>query len=687
MVKRRQSRIKNYFAENRLFSVRSIVAGLVAAVLLSLVGLRLFYLQVLRHDYYATLSQGNRIRTEPIPPSRGLRLDRHGVVLADNLPAFQIELVREQVGDTKALDATLASLVGIGLLRPEEIPNIRRTVLLHKVYESVPVKLQLTESEMALFAVHRYQFTGVDIRTRLARHYPLGSTAVHAIGYVSAINEQDLKTIDSAEYAGTSLIGKLGVEAAYEKELHGKPGFREILVNAAGRPVDKQGEYTPHLDVRPPVAGDDLVLGMDIRVQRAAEDALAGHRGAVVALDPKTGDVIALASLPGFDPNGFVRGLTVAEYTKLRDDIDIPLLNRALRGAYPPGSTVKPLYALALQHYGVFTPEQEEFCPGFFILPGSSNKYRDDKKHGFLNMRQAIAQSCDVYFYRAAEHLGIDRMSEFMKTFGYGSLTGIDIPGEKAGLYASPEWKRHAFKRRADQVWFPGETISMGIGQGPITVTPLQQAHFAGEIAERGQVIPMPRMVSAVRAAGSDQIVRRAPELGKPIDIATTDQWNVVTDGMVGVMYGPGGTAFASGVGSKYKIAGKTGTAQVYTIKQTDSTRAKIADERRRDHAWFIAFAPVEDPKIAVAVLVENGGFGAAAAAPIARKVLDAYLLESDPAEPQKPDEAPVQVAPGIATTQVAPGSGTSSTSPSIAALPVAPSVAAAPTSQPPAAL
>ena len=649
MVKSRQSRIKNYFAENRLFSVRSIVAGLIAAVLLLLVGTRLFYLQVLRHDYYATLSQGNRIRTEPIPPSRGLILDRHGVVLADNLPAFQIELVREQVGDTKALDATLASLVSIGLLRPEEVPNIRRTVLLHKVYESVPVKLQLTEEEMALFAVHRYQLTGVDIRTRLARHYPLGATAVHAIGYVSAINEQDLKQIDSAEYAGTSLIGKLGVEAAYEKQLHGKPGFREILVNAAGRPVDKQGEYTPHLDVRPPVAGDDLVLGMDIRVQKVAEDALAGHRGAVVALDPKTGDVIALASLPGFDPNGFVRGLSVAEYTALRDDIDIPLLNRALRGAYPPGSTVKPLYALALQHYGVFTPEQEEFCPGFFTLPGSSNKYRDDKKHGFLNMRQAIAESCDVYFYRAAEHMGIDRMAEFMKTFGYGSPTGIDIPGEKAGLYASPEWKRHAFKRRADQVWFPGETISMGIGQGPITVTPLQQAHFAAEIAERGQVIAAPRMVSAVRAAGSDQIVRRQAQLEKPIDIATSAQWDVVTDGMVGVMYGPGGTAFASGVGSKYKIAGKTGTAQVYTIKQTDSTRAKISDERRRDHAWFIAFAPVEDPKIAVAVLVENGGFGAAAAAPIARKVLDAYLLGPDP-DTKKSDEPAVRVAPGIAS-------------------------------------
>jgi penicillin-binding protein 2 len=641
MVRTRQSRIKNYFAENRLFAVRSVVAGLLAGALLLLVGTRLFYLQVLKYDYYSTLSQGNRIRTEPIPPSRGLILDRHGVVLADNLPAFQIELVREQVGDAKSLDATLATLVSIGLLRPEEVSNIRRTVSLHKVYESVPIKLQLTEEEMALFAVHRYQFSGVDIRTRLARHYPLGQSAVHAIGYVSAINEQDLKQIDSDEYAGTSLIGKLGVEAAYEHQLHGKRGSREILVNAAGRPVDKQGEYAPHLEVRPPIAGDDLILGLDIRVQKVAEDALAGKRGSVVALDPKTGDVIALASMPGFDPNGFVRGLSVAEYDTLQNDIDKPLLNRALRGAYPPGSTVKPLYALAALKYNILTPLQPEFCAGVFTLPGSSHQYRDDKKHGSLDMRRAIAESCDVYFYRVAERLGIERMADFMKAFGYGSLTGIDIPGEKAGLYASPEWKRHAFKRAADQVWFTGETISMGIGQGAITVTPLQQAHIAAEIAERGQIIATPRLVSALRTAGSSTIVPRSPRLMKPIDIATDEQWSVVHDGMMGAV-SPGGTAYASGVGAKYKFAGKTGTAQVFTIKQTENTRAKILDERKRDHSWFIAYAPVEDPKIAVAVLVENGGFGASVAAPIARKVLDAYLLGVEPAaDPKTPVVVP----------------------------------------------
>ena len=639
MVKSRRAQIKNSFAENRLFTVRSIVAGILASVFLLTVAGRLFYLQVLRYQYYSELSQGNRIRTEPIPPSRGLILDRNGLVLADNQPAFNLELVREQVGNMKAVDATLAQLVSIGVIRAEEVNAIHRTVQSHKVYESVPVKLQMDEEEMARFAVHRFQFSGVDIHPRLARHYPLKEMGVHAIGYVSAINDEDLKSIDSAEYAGTSLIGKLGVERAYEAQLHGKPGFREILVNAAGRPVERVGEYAPDLKSRAPVAGDDLVLGMDLRVQRVAEEALAGKRGSVVAIDPKNGDIIALASTPGFDPNDFVKGLSVAQYGALASDIDVPLLNRALRGAYPPGSTVKPLYALAAQKYGIISPLQTQYCPGYFQLPGSSNKYRDDEVHHSVDMRTAIARSCDVYFYRVAQKMGIDRMHEFMSAFGYGQLTGIDIPGEKPGLYASPEWKRHVFKKKADQVWFPGETISMGIGQGPINVTPLQQAHFAAEIAERGAIVATPRLVVATRVAGSDVIKPRSPQLMKPIDIATDEEWSVVFDGMEGAV-GPSGTAHVAGAGTKYRWAGKTGTAQVVTVKQTESTKHVEADERKREHAWFIAFGPVDDPKIAIAVLVENAGFGATNAAPIARKVLDAYLLGPDAVEAKKPAPA-----------------------------------------------
>jgi penicillin-binding protein 2 len=619
-----RDQVKNYYAETRVFVDRSIAAGIIALLLLLVVSGRLFYLQVLKHDYYSTLSQGNRIRIEPVPPRRGLILDRNGVVLADNQPAFNLELVREQVGDMKSVDATLAKLVDIGVVRAEDMPAVRRGILSHKVYESVPVKLQLGEEEMARFAVHRYEIPGVDIRASLARHYPFKDHGVHAIGYVAAISEDDQKRIDSVEYAGTTLIGKLGVEGAYEAQLHGKPGFREVLVNAAGKPVEKQGEYVPVLNSRPPVAGKDLILGIDMRVQQVAEAALTGKRGSVVALDPKTGDVIVMASTPGFDPNTFVRGLSVAEYRALATDIDVPLLNRALRGAYPPGSTVKPLYALAAQKYGVLTPEQTQFCGGFFQLPGSSNKYRDDKKHGNLDMREAIAQSCDVYFFRLAHMMGIGRMDEFMQAFGYGQLTGIDIAGEKPGLYASPEWKKQQFKRAADQVWFPGETISMGIGQGPITVTPLQQAHFASELAERGQIVAVPHLVSAIRAPDTDATTRIASRFLKPVD-----------------------TAYPSLVKPlRYKFAGKTGTAQVFTVKQTESTKTKATDERKRDHAWFIAFAPIEDPKIAIAVLVENGGFGGSTSAPIAQKVLDAFLLGDQAGTPPvAPPARPVGTA------------------------------------------
>lgn len=635
----RRVRIKDHWGEQRIFTIRSIVAAVLVGVLLLTVASRLFYLQVLKHDYYAELSQGNRVRTDPIPPSRGLILDRHGVVLAENLPAFQLELVREQVGGTPQIDATLAHLVAIGLLDAEETGSIKRTILSHHVYESVPIKLQLSDEEMARFAVHRYEFTGVDIRTRLSRHYPFGPMAVHALGYVAAISEQDLKRIDSTAYAGTTLIGKLGVEGAYENLLHGTPGYREVLVNAAGRPVERQGAYTPKLDIRQPVAGADLILSIDMRVQRAAEDALAGKRGAAIAIDPRSGDVIALASTPGFDPNAFARGLTTKQYDALQTDIDKPLINRALRGAYPPGSTVKPFFALAALKYGAMTAEQTLFCPGHFNLPGSSHRFRDwkPKGHGTLAMRHAIMQSCDVYFYTVANRLGIDRMHDFMSTFGFGELTGIDIPGEKPGLMPSTEWKRHAYKRVAEQVWFPGETISVGIGQGYMLATPMQLAHAVSGIASRGQIFK-PRLVSAVRAAGSTAPALRPIQPEPTLTAVDSDQWQVIVDGME-LATGPGGTAAAATAGSPYKIAGKTGSAQVFTIGQNEKYNEKQVSERMLDHALFVSFAPADDPKLAVAVFVENGKHGGSTAAPIARKMFDAYLL---PDKAQVADKVPV---------------------------------------------
>jgi penicillin-binding protein 2 len=627
----RRVRIKDHWAEQRIFTLRGIVAGALVGVLLLTVASRLFYLTVLRHEYYAELSQGNRVRTEPIPPSRGLILDRHGVVMAENLPAFQLELVRELVGGMPDLNAALAHLVAIGLLEADDIGSIRRTILSHHVYESVPIKLQLDDQDMARFAVHRHEFTGVDIRARLSRHYPFGPMAVHALGYVAAISEQDLKRIDLDSYAGTTLIGKLGVEGAYESDLHGTRGYREVLVNAAGRPVERQGAYTPKLATRQPVAGADLILSVDMRVQRAAEDALSGKRGAAIAIDPHSGDVIALASTPGFDPNAFARGLTTKQYDVLQNDIDKPLINRALRGAYPPGSTVKPFFALAALKYGVMTPDQTIFCPGHFSLPGSSHQFRDwkPKGHGTVSMRHAIQQSCDVYFYTVANRLGIDRMHDFMTTFGFGELTGIDIPGEKPGLMPSTEWKRRAYKRAAEQVWFPGETISVGIGQGYMLATPMQLAHAVSGIASRGQIF-RPRLVTGVRPAGLTAVTSREVQPEPPLTAVTADQWSVIVEGLE-LATGPGGTAAAATAGSPYKIAGKTGSAQVFTIGQNEKYNEKQVSERMLDHALFISFAPAEDPKLAVAVFVENGKHGGSTAAPIARKIFDAYLLPDKP--------------------------------------------------------
>jgi penicillin-binding protein 2 len=618
-------RIKDHWQEQRLFERRALVAGmLIVALTLTLIG-RLFLLQVTRHDYYTELSQGNRVRTEPIPAARGLILDRNGKLLAGNQPAYQLELVPEEVPD---LNASLKALVQLGLIEADAVDELRRTIHSRRPFDSVPVRLRMSEEDVARFAVRRFEFPGLDIKTRQTRFYPEGEVAVHALGYVGAISEPDLQRIDRAAYSGTALIGKLGVESAYEHELHGGNGFREILVNALGRSVQRQGMLVPDLRTHSPTAGDDLVLSLDLTVQEVAETALADHRGAVVALDPHTGDVIALASRPGFDPSLFARGITRSEYTTLTENIDKPLLNRALRGAYPSGSTIKPVVALAGLTYKVLNPDKVEFCDGVWHLPGSTRLFREGKtgRHGHIALQDAIAKSCDVYFYGLAATLGVNRLATFLAPFGYGALTGIDISGEKPGLLPTPEWKKLTFKRPEDQIWFPGETVNFGVGQGYLLVTPLQLAHVAGVIAGRGKNF-RPRLVVGLRDMKGD-VRPIAPVAGKTIEGVSDADWVRVIDGMVGAA--TYGTARASGKGAEYSIAGKTGTAQVFTVAQNAKYNEKTVEERLRDHAWFIAFAPVDAPRIAVAVLVENGGFGASAAAPIARKVMDAYLLGAD---------------------------------------------------------
>jgi penicillin-binding protein 2 len=623
-------RIKDRWNEQRIFAQRTLGAMLVITVLVfTLIG-RLVFLQVWRHDYYVELSQGNRVRLDPIPASRGLILERNGKVLADNEPAYQLELIREQVPD---LDDTLRRLAALGLIDPDDLEDTRHMVLSRRSFDNVPVRLRLSDEEIGRFAVHRYQFPGVDLATRQTRHYPFGQLGVHALGYVSAISEQDLEHIDRASYAGTSLIGKLGVESAFERELHGKNGFREILVNAQGRSVQRQGAYAPELHSLPPIAGEDLVLSLDLQAQQAAEDGLGDHRGAVVSIDPNTGDVLALASKPGFDPASFARGLTRVEYAALSDDIDKPLLNRALRGTYPSGSTIKPALALAALTYHLVDPNRQEFCSGVFHLPGSSLLFREGKtgRHGYLDLQHAIAKSCDVYFFGLAATVGGERIANFLTQFGYGALTGIDISGEKPGLLPSPEWKRQTFKRPADQVWFPGDSVNFGIGQGYLLVTPLQLAHVASVLAMRGKSF-RPRLLTGVRDL-SGKILPIAPTPNPPVEGISDTDWDIVLGGMIGAA--TYGTAAAISKGAAYTIAGKTGTAQVFTVSRSERLTEKVA-ERLKDHSWFIAFAPVEAPRIAVAVLVENGGFGASAAAPIARRVMDAYLMRQKTANPEE---------------------------------------------------
>jgi len=642
----RSARLKDHWAEQRLFGRRVIAATIVIFIALGLLATRLAYLQIVRHDYFSDLSQGNRIRIDPIPPARGLIFDRSGEPVAINLPSYQLELVREQTPD---LDGTLSRLQGIGLLSPDEVTRAKRAIKARRSFDSVPIKLQLTEEELARFAVNRPDFPGVEVKPRLTRHYPNGSLGVHALGYVAAISEQDQAKLDPGNYAGTSLIGKLGVESSYESQLHGTTGYQQLLVNAQGRRVDRVGLQTPELERKEPVAGDDLFLSIDWRVQKVAEDALAGKRAAVVAIDPANGDVLAFVSTPTFDPNGFTRGLTVPEYRALADDIDRPLYDRALRGVYPPGSTIKPIVALAALQYGVTEPEATRYCRGVFQFPGSSHRYRDWKKrgHGTVNMHSAIAQSCDTYFYAISDQIGIQRMHDFMVQFGLSGKTGIDLQGERSGLVPSPEWKKKAFKQKNLQIWFPGETVIAGIGQGYMLATPLQLAHVAATIASRGQRFE-PRVVHRIREAKTGRIVELPPKKLPPVQVKDPAYWDVIIGGMIGVLNDHNGTARKAQAGAPYRIAGKTGTAQVFSIGQNQRYRESAIQERLRDHALFIAFAPAEAPRIAVAVMVENGRSGSGTAAPIARKVMDAYLLPPAPvADVTQPVTTPTAPADG----------------------------------------
>jgi penicillin-binding protein 2 len=612
-------RIKNYLSESQLFLSRAIVAGFLVSLMLLVLILRLVDLQILQHEHFTTRSQENRVKLQPLPPTRGLIYDRNGTLLAQNLPSYSLEITPEQVSDLETALTELEKIIPIGDADRNRFWRLKNQ---SRRFDKVPIRVRLNQDEVASFAVHRNRFPGIDIEARLLRDYPLAKQTAHVLGYVGRINEQELQQIDVSNYSGTSHIGKNGVEKSYEERLHGKVGLERVEVNAKGRVLRV-------LEREPPTPGRDLRLFLDIGLQEEATAALAGYNGAVVAIDPNTGGVLALVSKPGFDPNLFVEGISASDYNNLQRSEDTPLFNRALRGQYPPGSTVKPFFGLAGLETATVTGEQKKFCPGFYQLPNHSHRYRDWKRggHGFADLRLAIVQSCDVYFYDLARNLGIDRIDEYLSGFGFGQRTGIDLTGELGGVLPSREWKRNT--RR--EAWYPGETLITGIGQGYFLTTPLQLASATATLATRGLYIH-PRVVASIqRQYGSNEFEPTLPRT-EQLPIVDPSNWDQVISAMTEVVEGARGTARRIR-SPHYRIAGKTGTAQVFTVKQDEKYDEDKIDRKMRDHALFVAFAPVKAPRIAVAVIVENGGHGGSVAAPIAKRVMDRYLLGAQAAK------------------------------------------------------
>ena len=625
------SELRNPERELFLFRRRlSLVALFVFVAFCGLFG-RFFYLQVVQHAHFETLAETNRIAIVPIVPNRGVITDRNGVVLAQSYSGYTLELTPSRIPD---LEQTIDRLAEIVEVQPRDRKRFRKLLEESKNFESLPLRTRLTDEEVARFAVNRYRFPGAEIKARLFRQYPFGEVASHVLGYISRINDKDNERIaswdETANYKGSDYIGKSGVELSYERELHGITGVEEVEVDSGGRAVRT-------LKRTPPVAGNNLRLSLDIRLQQVAETAFGDRRGALVAIDPASGDVLAFVSKPGFDPNLFVDGIDPANWQELNESPDKPLLNRPLRGAYPPGSTIKPFLALAALTSGKRTPGQVIHDPGFFQIPGQAHRFRDDKPggHGLVDMYKSIVASCDTYYYMLANETDIDDTARFLAKFGFGHKTGIDIEGELTGVLPSREWKRQRFAgknyRDEHRKWYLGDSISAGIGQGYNAFTPIQLAHAIAMIANDG-VGYTPHLVKSVQDVRSGEVREIASQPSSRIELRP-ENLAFIQRALAGVP--KEGTSAAAFKDAKYASAGKTGTAQVFSLKGEKYSEHRV-DERLRDHAWYMAYAPADHPKIAVAVLVENGGFGAAAAAPIARKVFDHYLLgETEPGAAQ----------------------------------------------------
>jgi len=605
--------LKDPVNESRLVNDRLIVAAILALILFSILLFRLSILQVVEHEHFNVLSDKNRVDIAPLVPQRGLIYDRNGVVLAENIPTFSLELVPEKVPD---IDFTLAELASLFSLSDEDVTELKVRIKQQRRFRDIVVRQRLTEQEVAVFAANRHRFLGVEVVGRLIRHYPHGALFAHTVGYVGRINQRDQAQIDAKKYKGTLQIGKTGVEKYYEALLHGDVGYQRVESNVQGRIV-RELAYEPSLQ------GESLYLNLDIHLQRVAAEALMDYNGSIVAMDAKTGGILAMVSKPDFDPNLFVSGISQRDYSVLRDSIDRPLFDRSIRGHYPPGSTLKPFVALAGLELGIVTPETKTFCPGWYTLPGKDHRYRCWKSHGHgsMDLKQSVAQSCDVYYYDLADRMGIDQMHGFLDLFGFGRRSGVDLPSEGKGLSPSSKWKREA----RNQVWYPGETLISGIGQGFNQTTPLQLAYATSVLANRGMNV-LPQIVRGTRQAEQSELSLLPVKQEESLPIVEGTNWQEVIDSMIEVTDGARGTARSVGRDLPFKVAGKTGTAQVFGIKQDEKYDAETLEKKLHDHALFIAFAPADDPEFVVAVVVENGGRGSKTAAPMARKMIDQYF-------------------------------------------------------------
>ena len=614
--------IKDHRKEKELFLNRTIISIFVGLLLISVVFIRLYQLQVVENEFFAEKAHGNRINIRATLPPRGVIYDRNGRILAENKTAFQLELIPEQVKD---IDDSLMRLSNLGLIDNDSINSIKTEIRKTPQFKPVTIRTSLTDNDIAKFAVNMPNFSGINLQPRLIRNYPYSEATSHVVGYLGALSKSDLIKLNRSSYDPNEKIGKTGSELFNEEHLHGVPGFNQFIANARGREIPIKTDSI-FLEKKAPEPGSNIYLTIDLELQKLATELLGGRKGAVVAIDPNNGEILSLVSSPTFNPNIFSNTLTTNQFNELQSNEDQPLFNRAVLGTYSPGSTIKPILGLAALEIGATNLTRRHVCKGFYSLPGNSHRYRDwlHTGHGSINLHAAISQSCDVYFYEISNEIGIDRMHQYLDAFGLGQKTNVELTGERIGLIPSTKWKQNMFRKEEDKIWYPGETVIASIGQGYMLATPLQLANATAALATRGKRFQAKLILATEDPINKEKKYKNSTQLND-IEISNQKYWEEVVSAMHNVMQG-NGTAQNAGLDAPYRMAGKSGTVQVISVGQEEEYDETLLEERFLDHALFVAFAPLENPKIAVSVIIENGQSGSRVAAPIARAIMDKYL-------------------------------------------------------------